>query len=83
MAVPAARIAGLRRVGGGHLAVSLTDGAGGRLEAIAFRAADGPLGALLSGSAGARLHVAGRLEADDWGGRRRVKLHIEDAATPT
>ncbi len=82
IAVPSARIAGLRRVGGGHLAVSLTDGAGARLEGIAFRAAETPLGALLAGSAGGRLHVAGRLECDDWGGRRRVKLHIDDAAPP-
>ena len=31
---------------------------------------------------GARLHLAGRLEADAWGGRRRPKLHLEDAAEP-
>lgn len=79
VAVPEARIAGLRRVGAGHVALTLTDGAGGRLEAIAFRAAGTPLGALLATSAGGRLHVAGRLECDDWGGRRRVKLHVEDA----
>ena len=30
--------------------------------------------------AGAPVHVAGRLEIDDWGGRRRARLRIEDAA---
>jgi single-stranded-DNA-specific exonuclease len=74
-----ARLVGLRRLGGGHLALSLSDGAG-RLEAVAFRAADGPLGAFLAASTGARIHLAGRLEVDAWGGRRRVKLHVEDAA---
>ena len=29
---------------------------------------------------GARVHVAGRLEIDDWGGRRKAKLKVEDAA---
>ena len=28
----------------------------------------------------AAVHLAGRLERDDWNGRRRVKLHLEDAA---
>jgi single-stranded-DNA-specific exonuclease len=83
VAIPEARVAGVRRVGSGHLALSLADGGGARLEAIAFRVADGPLGALLEASAGARLHLAGRLVCVDWGGRRRVKLHVEDAARPT
>ena len=26
------------------------------------------------------MHVAGRIKADTWQGRTRVKLHIEDAA---
>ena len=26
------------------------------------------------------LHIAGRLEIDDWGGRRKAKLRVEDAA---
>jgi len=82
IAVPAARIAGFRRVGAGHLALTLAGDAGGRVEAIAFRAAAGPLGPFLETAVGTRVHVAGRLECDDWGGRRRVKLHVEDAARP-
>lgn len=82
IAVAGARLAALRPVGESHLALTLTDGAGGRLEGIAFRAAGQPLGDLLVRSVGAPLHLAGRLEADAWGGRRRVKLHVEDAADP-
>jgi single-stranded-DNA-specific exonuclease len=80
IAVPDVRIASLRPVGTGHLALALTDGTGARLDAIAFRAADGPIGALLTGAGRGRLHLAGRLECDRWGGRERVKLHVEDAA---
>ena len=69
-----------RAVGdGGHLQLKLTDGVG-KLDAIAFRAFDGPLGAALSDSGGAAFHIAGRLEIDDWGGRRKAKLRVDDAA---
>ena len=69
----------MRRIGDGHLALALADGAGGRLEAMAFRAFEGPLGGFLAGRAGPPAHLAGRLERDEWGGRVRVKLHVEDA----
>jgi single-stranded-DNA-specific exonuclease len=75
-----ARIAGVRPIGTGHLALALADRAGGRLDAVAFRAAGTPLGDFLAAGAGATAHLAGRLERDDWGGRARVKLHVEDAA---
>ncbi len=82
LALAAVRIAGVRRIGEGHLALALGDGTGGRLDAVAFRAFESPLGEFLSGRAGAPAHLAGRLERDEWGGRVRAKLHIEDAALP-
>ena len=74
------RIAGVRPIGTGHLALALGDRAGGRLDAVAFRAAATPLGDFLAGRAGSGAHLAGRLEHDSFGGRVRVKLHVEDAA---
>ena len=74
-----ARIAFGKRVGDDHFRATLEDASGARLDAIAFRVMSGPLGVALSESRG-RLHIAGRLEIDDWGGRRKAKLHIEDAA---
>ncbi|MEO1599849.1 MAG: single-stranded-DNA-specific exonuclease RecJ [Pseudomonadota bacterium] len=73
------RVKGMRRVGQGHLAFRV-----GTLEAIAFRAEETGLASVLSaaGETGSALHLAGRLEIDDWGGRRRVKLRLEDAAQP-
>ncbi len=66
---------------GGHVRCTISDGRGGRLKAIAWRASDTDLGRrLMSGQGG--LHVAGRLKADDYNGREGVQLEIEDAADP-
>ncbi|MDB5460798.1 MAG: recJ, partial [Caulobacteraceae bacterium] len=66
---------------GGHVRCVLTDGAGAKLKAIAWRAEDTDLGRrLLAGGGG--VHVAGRLKADDWNGRQGVQLEIEDVADP-
>ncbi|MEL6318339.1 MAG: single-stranded-DNA-specific exonuclease RecJ, partial [Pseudomonadota bacterium] len=81
-AIPAAKIAWAKPVGESHLRLTALDGRGGKLEAIAFRAFDGPLGRFLADRNGAPTHLAGRVEIDDWGGRRRAKLRIEDAAIP-
>ena len=82
LVVPAVRIAGARRIGDGHLALALGDGMGGRLDAVAFRAFESPLGEFLAGRVGASAHLAGRLERDEWNGRARAKLYVEDAAAP-
>lgn len=81
VALAGVRVAGTRLLGDSHLSVALAAPVGGpRLDAIAFRAFEGPLGPYIVERVGARLHLAGRLERDDWGGRPRVKLHVEDAA---
>jgi single-stranded-DNA-specific exonuclease len=80
LALAAARLTRVRPVGDAHLAVTLTDRLGGRLDAVAFRAAGTPLGAFLTAAENATAHLAGRLERDDWRGVARVKLHIDDAA---
>lgn len=66
---------------GGHVRVTLTDGSGGRLKAVAWRAEDTELGRRLLSEAGA-IHVAGKLRPDDWQGRESVELEIEDVADP-
>ncbi|MEM0944617.1 MAG: DHHA1 domain-containing protein, partial [Pseudomonadota bacterium] len=77
-------IAHLKEVGQGHLQLRLRAGQGPALDAILFRAAGTGLGEPIrrARETGGRLHVAGRLEIDDWGGRRRAKLRIEDVAEP-
>jgi single-stranded-DNA-specific exonuclease len=79
-AFPDCAIRHVRRVGEGHLKIALSDGMGASLDAIAFGAMEGPLGPAFETAGGARFHVAGRLETNDWNGRRTVQLRLEDAA---
>jgi single-stranded-DNA-specific exonuclease len=53
---------------------------GSRLDGIAFRAGETPLGNLLLNSRGATLHVAGSLAADHYQGQRRIQIRVYDAA---
>jgi single-stranded-DNA-specific exonuclease len=79
-AIADARVDQINPLRGGHIRCLLRDPDGGRLRAVAWRAAETPLGRRLL--AGGSLHVAGRLKADDWNGRQGVELEIEDAADP-
>lgn len=79
-AIPAHRVADARQIGTSHVKVTLQGMDGSRLEGIAFRSADTPLGQLLLSARGSQLHVAGSLSADQWQGSRRVQLRIIDAA---
>ncbi|MEQ9144982.1 MAG: single-stranded-DNA-specific exonuclease RecJ [Parvibaculaceae bacterium] len=78
-AVPRVRIVRADRVGQNHVRCILAGDEGGRLKAISFRSADSALGEGLLNGGGAVFHVAGRLRADDWQGRRDVQLQIDDA----
>ncbi len=78
-AFPDVEINFAKRVGDSHLKVTFGDGLGARIEAIAFGAFDGPMGEALLNHGGARFHLAGRLEINTWGGRKRVQLRLEDA----
>jgi len=67
-------------VGVGHVRCRLVGPGGGSVKAIAWRAEETELGRRLL--AGGPLHLAGRLKADDWNGRRGVQFEIEDGADP-
>jgi single-stranded-DNA-specific exonuclease len=69
-----------RRIGDAHLKLTLSDGTGPGLDAIAFGAFDGPLGPALEGAGHRRFHLAGKLELNHWNGRTRVQLRLDDAA---
>lgn len=79
MVAPDVEVAFADVVGKDHVRLRLTGGDGARLDAIAFRAVSAPLGQALLASRGKRIHAVGRLKADEWNGRRRVQLQIEDA----
>lgn len=79
-ALPSHRLRDSRLVGQSHIKITLEAQDGGRLDGIAFRAAETPLGELLMSSRGSQIHVAGTLGADHWQGNRRVQLRVTDAA---
>lgn len=81
-AFPAHRVKFAKIVGEAHIRCALEAGDGARLDAIAFRAVDQPVGDMLLGAGGMPLHVAGTVRRDTWGGRDRLEVTIEDVADP-
>lgn len=69
-----------QRVGVDHVRFTLADMSGGKLSGICFRCADNEIGHALLSADGRRWHAAGRIKLDEWRGRRRVQLHLEDLA---
>ena len=81
-AFPNHRLVDVATVGAAHVRVRARAGDGAILNAIAFRAADGPLGQALMKARGEVMHLAGCLAIDRWGGGERVQLRLLDAAAP-
>ncbi|MCA1406924.1 single-stranded-DNA-specific exonuclease RecJ [Ensifer sp. IC3342] len=79
-AFPQHRLRDCRQVGSNHVKVTLEGQDGSRIDGIAFRATETPLGDFLLGSRGSTIHVAGSVSADLWQGTRRVQLRVTDAA---
>src|SRR5690606_26754143 len=80
VALPAHRIRDVRPVGANHLRVALEGPDGGRLDAMAFRAAETDLGLFLVKARGEAAHVGGTFSADSWQGSRRIQSRTLDAA---
>jgi len=80
-AFPGVQVAFVEPIGTNHVRCTLADPIGpSRLKAIAFRAAETPLGEFLLGARGRAIHVAGYLRRDDYRGGDAVQLVIDDAA---
>ncbi len=81
VAVGPVRVVKADIVGADHVRLIVGGQDGGRFKAMAFRAAESEMGqALLHGSQGRRLWLAGRAKIDDWGSRPQAELHVDDAA---
>jgi len=80
LVLPDVRVAFADSGGAAHVKMRLAGGDATVLDAIAFRAGGTPRGDGRRAARGRPLHVAGRLRQDDWNGRGRVQLEIEDAA---
>ncbi|MFY9291495.1 MAG: single-stranded-DNA-specific exonuclease RecJ [Methylorubrum rhodinum] len=80
MALPRHRLVDAGIVGNGHVRARFASGDGQTLGAIAFRAAQGPIGTALLGGIGRTFHAAGTLSCDRWRGAERAQLRICDLA---
>lgn len=81
VAVGPVRLVKVDVVGADHVRLIARGDDGASFKGIAFRAAESNLGqALLHGSQGRRLWLAGRAKIDDWSSRPQAELHVEDAA---
>ncbi len=80
LCLPAVRVARLQEIAGVHARCTLQAADGSQLGAVAFRAAKSEIGAALEHRRDFPIHVAGRLELNEWGGRTSVEFHIEDVA---
>tara|TARA_R110002124_G_scaffold106467_21_gene258432 strand:- start:40419 stop:42158 length:1740 start_codon:yes stop_codon:yes gene_type:complete len=69
-----------RRVGANHLKIRFGDLSGPQIDGIAFGAYDTELGPAVERAGRARLHLAGRVEINSFGGRNKVQLRLDDAA---
>lgn len=78
--IPAAQIVFSKQVGTGHVKFTCSDETGARLDGIAFGAMDTPIGRNIMQNDGQKLHLAGRIELNRWGGRETVQLRLDDAA---
>jgi single-stranded-DNA-specific exonuclease len=80
VAFPAHHITYAEAVGSGHVRAGIAAAAGRSLKAMAFRAAEMPIGRRLLARDGVPLHVAGILSLDHWQGAARPTLKIVDIA---
>ena len=79
-ALPRHQVQGVRQVGTAHLRVDLRSPGGGRLQAMAFRAAESDLGRFLLANQGRTIHLAGSVGANYWNGTKSVQFRLLDAA---
>lgn len=81
-AFPDMHIQSIRRMGETHLRLRFSDRQSTTLDAVAFGAFESELGPTIAAAQGQRLHLAGKIELNHWGGRQTLQLRLEDAARP-
>ncbi len=79
-AFPAHRVSYAKIIGENHIKCALLASDGSKIDAIAFRAVGSPIGEILLDRSQRTLHIAGKLTRNDWGGREKIELVIDDVA---
>lgn len=68
-------------LGGAHIRVMISDWEGGaRIKAMAFKSVDTPLGDALLAAGAKQMNIVGRLQINEWQGRKTAEMHITDAS---
>ena len=80
MAITDLRVEFMTTVGKNHLKLRLSDGAGSKLSAIAFRAAGTSMEMCFRQGRDQLIHVVGTLAVDDWASGEASQLLVEDVA---
>jgi single-stranded-DNA-specific exonuclease len=80
LALPGHTLAYVDAVGENHIRARFRSPGGKFVNAIAFRAANTPLGQALIDNRSRSMHVAGHLALDRWQGDARVQLRLTDVA---
>ncbi|KAB2691798.1 single-stranded-DNA-specific exonuclease RecJ [Brucella pseudogrignonensis] len=82
LALPHHILVDVRLVGRDHVRVALRGADGKRVNAIAFRVAEGDLGRFLFNNIGQSVHIVGNLSLNHWNGSVTPQIQILDAAVP-
>lgn len=80
IALPRHTLADARLVGQNHMRLDLRSQTGARIQAMAFRVADTPLGDFLFANNGRAMHFVGNISSNWWNGSRSIQFKILDAA---
>ena len=80
VAITDLRVEFMTTVGKNHLKLRLSDGAGSKLSAIAFRAAGTSMEMCFRQGRDQLIHVVGTLAVDDWASGEASQLLVEDVA---
>ncbi len=80
LALPGHTLAYVDPVGENHIRARFRSGDGKFVNAIAFRAANQPLGNALVENRGRAVHAAGQIAIDRWQGEERVQFRLTDLA---
>lgn len=78
--LPNQQVVSVTVVGDRHLRARLRSGDGATLDAMAFRAAEAPLGQALLKGIGGHFHIAARISSNHYQGRERPQTAIIDMA---
>lgn len=78
-AMPNHQLKDARIVGANHVKLTFSGVDGGRIDGIAFRAAENDMGKALLNGRGQSFHVAGTISINYWRGAKRVQIRVLDA----